>query len=283
MLTTLIQFNATNRKKDNIATVRALVATAFDRQKARLISLPEMWPCRNADRPTRFEAAETLPSTDNPQAGGEAYRVMADMARQYRAYVHGGSIAELDGDRLCNTTLMFDPDGQEIARYRKLHLFDVTGPDGTVYNESRDFNHGAQVVTCVMDGIVAGLTICYDLRFPELFRALRDRGAEVIFVPAAFTLQTGKDHWEVLLRARAIENQVWIVASGMYGSHRNPNGDVRTTYGHTLVCDPWGHVVAMASDGAGSTSAFLDRDLTRRIRASIPLDGHRRPQLNRGM
>ncbi|MFT8803338.1 MULTISPECIES: carbon-nitrogen hydrolase family protein [Gluconobacter] len=276
MLVTLIQFNAGNKKDENIATVRRLVADAFSRQKSRVISLPEMWPCRNADRPTRFQVAEILPAPDSGATGGEVYQTMANLAREYGAYVHGGSIAELDGERLCNTTLVFNPEGQEIARYRKLHLFDVTGPDGTVYNESRDFNHGKALSICDIDGIKAGFTICYDLRFPELFRALRDEGAEVIFLPAAFTLQTGKDHWEVLLRARAIENQVWIVATGMYGSHRNDKGEIRTTFGHSLICDPWGHIVAMASDGETSVTGYLDHALTQRIRQSIPLGNHRR-------
>lgn len=276
MLVTLIQFNAGNKKDENIATVRRMIAESFSRQKARIISLPEMWPCRNADRATRFAVAERLPALGSGAPGGEIYQTMVDLAREYDAYVHGGSIAELDDGRLCNTTLVFDPAGREIARYRKLHLFDVTGPDGTVYNESRDFNHGGELVTCDIDGMTAGFTICYDLRFPELFRALRDKGADVIFVPAAFTLQTGKDHWEVLLRARAIENQVWIVATGMYGSHRHESGDLRTTYGHSLICDPWGHIVAMASDGAHSVTGYLDHAITRHIRQAIPLGNHRR-------
>ncbi|MFS8369203.1 carbon-nitrogen hydrolase family protein [Acetobacter indonesiensis] len=280
MLTTLIQFQATDNKDRNIAAVQNLVETAFSRQKARLISLPEMWSCRNADRSTRFAAAELLPRPNSTDTGGDAYQAMQHMARHYGVYVHGGSIAEKVGEQLYNTTLVFNPQGQEIGRYRKMHLFDVTAPDGTIYRESKDFGAGNSVVTCQIDNFIAGLTICYDLRFPELFRALRDKGADVIFVPSAFTMETGKDHWEVLLRARAIENQVWIIAAGICGSYRSPTGDVKSSYGHSLVCDPWGHVVALASDGPGSVTAWIDHAHIEKVRAAIPLATHRRPELN---
>jgi nitrilase len=179
-------------------------------------------------------------------------------------------------DRFFNTTVVFDPSGKEIARYRKIHLFDVTAPDGTVYNESAVVGSGEELVTFEIDGIVAGLAICYDLRFPELFRALRDQGAEIIFLPANFTLQTGKDHWEPLLRARAIETQCWLLAAATCGQFRNGEGSVRASYGHSLICDPWGHVVARASDGVGTTMGRIDRAVTERVRREIPLVTHRR-------
>ncbi len=188
-------------------------------------------------------------------------------------YVHGGSIGELEGDRIFNTSIVFSPKGEELARYRKIHLFDIVTPDGQGYRESATYGAGEQVVTVDIDGVKVGLAICYDLRFPELFLALRRQGAELIVLPAAFTLQTGKDHWEVLLRARAIETQCWIAAAACTGIHREADGEPRYTYGHSLIADPWGHVVAKASDGLGWAVAAIDHALTTRVRANMPVSG----------
>jgi nitrilase len=206
---------------------------------------------------------------------GPAYALLRDTARRFGLYVHGGSLIERCGDKLFNTTLVFDPDGAEIARYRKIHLFDIVAPDGSGYRESATYASGREIVTCEIAGATAGCAICYDLRFPELFLALRRQGAEVIFLPAAFTLQTGKDHWETLIRARAIETQCWFVASATWGRHAGPGGEPRHTYGHSLICDPWGHVVARASDGIGWATARIDRNLTAKVRADMPVMAHR--------
>jgi nitrilase len=193
--------------------------------------------------------------------------------------VHGGSIGEREGDHLFNTTLVFGPDGRELARYRKIHLFDVTTPNGQGYRESAMFGAGDAVVTCRADGVNLGLAICYDVRFPELFLALRRAGSEVIFLPAAFTAETGRDHWEVLVRARAIETQCWVVAAGTAGWHRDARGQARETFGHSMIVSPWGRVDAMLETGSGFATADIDRDATARVRAAMPVLEHRRLDL----
>ena len=203
---------------------------------------------------------------------------MQDLARKHRIFIHAGSILErIEGeDRLGNTTLVFDRAGEEVARYRKIHLFDITAPDGTEYKESASFKPGDAVVTYDCEGMTVGCSICYDLRFPQLFQALAERGAEMIALPAAFTLQTGKDHWEVLCRARAIETETYFCAAAQTGNFMQGN-QTRSTYGHSLVADPWGHVVARASDGVGTVSTRLDKHRVAKVRAMIPVAQHRVP------
>jgi deaminated glutathione amidase len=147
--------------------------------------------------------------------------------------------------------VVFNPAGNEIARYRMIHLFEVSTLDGTGYRESADYIPGDSLVSFNVDGMKIGCAICYDIRFPNMFWSLRSAGVELIFLPAAFTLQTGKDHWETLIRARAIETQCWFAAPATYGPNTDGDGQTRFTYGHSLICDPWGHVVAKVSDGIG--------------------------------
>jgi hypothetical protein len=154
-----------------------------------------------------------------------------------------------------NTTVVFGPDGAELARYRKIHLFDITTPSGKVFRESDHFGRGREIVTAPVLGTTLGLSICYDLRFPELYQALAARGAEILAVPSAFTVETGRDHWEPLLRARAIETASWVIAATQWGPHGESG---RTSYGHAVVVDPWGHVVARKPDGEGWLTAHLD-------------------------
>ena len=175
---------------------------------------------------------------------------------------------------LHNTTVVFDRDGGEVARYRKIHMFDIETPDGVSYRESASFKPGDAVVTYDCEGTTVGCAICYDLRFPYLFQALVEAGAAVIALPSAFTLQTGKDHWEVLCRARAIEAQSYFVAPAQTGPHQVGN-ETRHTYGHSLVVDPWGHVTARASDGAGFVSARLDPARVAQVRQRMPVQDHR--------
>ncbi len=170
--------------------------------------------------------------------------------------------------------MVFDRTGTEIARYRKIHMFDITAPDGTKYNESASFAPGSAIVTYPCEGMIIGCAICYDIRFPDLFQALAAKGAEMIALPAAFTAQTGKDHWEVLCRARAIETQTYFCAPAQTGFHFVKQ-EMRQTYGHSLVVDPWGHVIAKASDGTGIVSARIDRALVSKVRAQIPVAQHK--------
>ena len=197
---------------------------------------------------------------------------MQELAARHGIVLHGGSLIERAGAALYNTTVVFGPDGGELARYRKLHLFDIVTPDGREYRESATFTGGARVVCFDALGTRIGLSICYDLRFPELYVQLAKDGAKVILVPSAFTLQTGKDHWEVLLRARAIETQSYVLAPAQWGRFA---GGARATYGHSLICDPWGHVIAKAQDKVGYIAARLDLEEVERVRRRMPCAEHR--------
>lgn len=274
MRVTVVQMNACHDKAANLAQARRLITNAIEADRPTLVALPEMWSCLGGDRSAKIAAAEVLPVPASGAVGGEAYEFLRGLAREHSIYVHGGSIAELDGERLFNTTVVFDPSGREIARYRKIHLFDIVAPDGTGYRESSTYGAGESTALCDISGLKVGLAICYDLRFAELFLALRRKGAELIVLPSAFTLQTGKDHWEPLLRARAIETQCWLAAPATWGRHEEPRGE-RQTYGNSLVCDPWGHVVARASDGIGHATARIDPTVTARVRRDMPVLEHR--------
>jgi nitrilase len=276
MRVSVIQMNQGSDKAANIEQARRLIEAAIAADRPDLVSLPETWTNLGGGRDARLRAAETLPEPGG--TGGEAYEFLRGLARIHGIHVHGGSIVEQgpggDGAKLFNTTLLFGPDGAEIARYRKIHLFDITAPDGTGYRESALYGAGTELVVAEAAGTKLGLTICYDMRFGEQYVALRRMGAEVILVPSNFTLQTGKDHWEALLRARAIETQCWIVAAASHGSYEE-RGATRQVYGHSLIVDPWGHVVARCSDGVGFATARCDPAVTARVRRDMPVLEHR--------
>ncbi|MER3450558.1 MAG: hydrolase, partial [Chloroflexota bacterium] len=235
----LVQVNSRADKAQNLAKVERFVAEAA-RLGAQLVALPEYV--------TYLGPKEAYPEVAEPIPGPTTER-FAVLARCYGIYLLGGSILELSEEpgRYYNTSTLFDPEGRLIARYRKIHLFDVALTGEVAFRESEFIRPGSEVVTAAVFGRTVGLSICYDLRFPELYRALADAGAELIFVPAAFTMFTGKDHWEVLLRARAIENQCFVVAPAQVGRFE-PNG---WSYGRSLVVDPWGLVIARSSDVEG--------------------------------
>jgi nitrilase len=270
MKISLIQMNSINDKAANIAAARGLIERAIGEEGPDWILLPEQFDWAGGVKGDKARNAEALP-------GGPAYSMAQELAAKHRVFIHAGSLMErIEGDeRIHNTTVVFDRKGDEIARYRKIHLFDVTTPDGVAYRESATVKAGDAVVTYDCEGVTVGCTICYDLRFPAIFQALADKGADLITVPAAFTLQTGKDHWEVLLRARAIETQTYVCAAAQNGSFK-VNNETRQTYGHSLVADPWGLVVAKASDGVGVVSARLDMAQVRRARDLIPVAQHKR-------
>ncbi|MGD0635216.1 MAG: carbon-nitrogen hydrolase family protein [Beijerinckiaceae bacterium] len=269
MKVSLVQMNSVNDKPANIATAMALVERAVKDERPDWIALPEVFDFIGGSRADKIAAAEVL-------GEGPAYRAMRDLAARHKIVLHAGSILEkVEGqDRLYNTTVVFGRQGQEIARYRKIHMFDITAPDGTFYRESASFKPGESVVTYEADGLTFGCAICYDLRFPALFEALAAKGAQVIVLPAAFTLQTGKDHWEVLCRARAIETQTYFLAPGQTGPHKTAT-DTRHSYGHSLVVDPWGHVIGRASDGPGIVSARIEPERIAKVRQQIPVASHK--------
>jgi predicted amidohydrolase len=276
MRVSVIQMSPGSVKADNIDQARRLIDAAVRDDRPHLVSLPEMWTCLGGDRATKMAEAEALPPAGRNEPGGPAYEALRSLARAHQITVHGGSLAEAADGKLYNTTVVFGPQGNELARYRKIHLFDIVTPEGTGYRESSTYGAGDAVVSFQADGTTLGLAICYDLRFPELFLALRRTGAEIIFLPSAFTVPTGRDHWEVLIRARAIETQCWMVAPATWGVHRDARNEVRLTYGRSIVVDPWGTVTAQVSDGIGWATARIDPDLTRRTRANMPVLEHRR-------
>lgn len=265
----VVQMNSTADVARNVATARELMEIAVKRDGATWLLLPEHFQWAGGDREGRLGSAEIL-------GEGPAYRMCRDFAREYGVNVHAGSIYEAlpEKGRVANTSIAFDRGGNEVARYRKIHLFDITGPDGAQYLESETVRAGDTTVVYEVDGVKFGCAICYDLRFPELFRALVDQGAQVIALPAAFTLQTGKDHWEPLIRARAIETQCYLAAAGSCGSVPR-NGQPHYTYGHSMIVDPWGHKVAQVSDGDGVAVHNFDVDLVAKTRRDIPLARHR--------
>jgi predicted amidohydrolase len=269
MKVSLVQMNSISDKAANIASARALIEKAVAEEAPDWVLLPEQFDWAGGARGDKHANAEVLP-------GGPAYAMTQEMARKHRVFIHAGSIMErIEGDeRIHNTSVVFNRQGEEIARYRKIHLFDVTTPDGASYRESATVKAGDKVVTYDCEGVTIGCSICYDLRFPDLFQALAEKGAQIIALPAAFTLQTGKDHWEVLLRARAIETQTYLCASAQTGSFTVGN-EQRSTYGHSLVADPWGHVVAKASDGVGIVSTRIDPAVVTKVRQMIPVAQHK--------
>jgi predicted amidohydrolase len=267
-----LQMNTGSEKAANLTQARELAAHAVARDKPDMLALPEVFAFMGASVADKRAAAEELPAPGD--AGGDAYETLRGLARDHGVFVHGGSFVERDGDAFFNTTVAFDRAGGELARYRKIHLFDVTTPDGRSYRESDTFGAGRDVVAYDADGVTVGCSICYDLRFAELYCALAEAGADVIMVPAAFTLQTGKDHWEVLLRARAIETQTFVVAPAQTGSYFEGN-DERTSWGHSMIVNPWGHVLAQAAEGTGHTSADIDPDYLKTVRTRIPVASHR--------
>jgi nitrilase len=272
MRVSVVQMNQGSDKAANIDQARRLIEGALAADRPDMVSLPETWTNLGGGRDARFAAAEDLPEPGG--TGGAAYEFLREVARANRIHVHGGSIIEKGGEKLFNTSLLFDPEGREVARYRKIHLFDITAPDGTGYRESALYGAGDRLVCVEAGGVKWGLTVCYDMRFAEEYVALRRMGAEAILVPSNFTLQTGKDHWEVLLRTRAIETQCWIVAAASWGSYEE-RGATRQVYGHSLVADPWGHVVARCSDGKGWATARIDQAVTARVRRDMPVLEHR--------
>ena len=262
----IIQMNSQDDKQANIAAALDLIDRAAA-TGARLIALPEVWTYLGPDDVSR-DQAETIP--------GPITELLAQRARHHGVYIHGGSLYETrPGDPgMYNTTVVIDPTGEIIARYSKIHMFDVVLDGVAKYQESATVTPGDEIAITEIDGVLVGLTICYDLRFPELFRILALKGAQAIMLPAAFTLMTGKDHWETLIRARAIENELYMIAPAQWGTH--PPGN--WCYGRSMVVDPWGTVLTTASDGVGIAYATIDPSRVATVRRQIPSLANRRPE-----
>jgi deaminated glutathione amidase len=264
MRVAVCQLNARDNRDENLKVARELLERAAA-AGADLAILPEY-----VDYLGRGAGAPPPEPVD-----GEFATFFATAARELGMWVHAGSFHETgpDPSRTYNTSLVFDRDGSLAATYRKIHLYDVEIPGRVSYKESATVAAGSDVVTLPIDGVRVGLSICYDLRFPELYRKLAvDGSATVLVVPAAFMMHTGRDHWEVLLRARAIENQCYVVAAGQIGSH-DPD---RICFGRSMVVDPWGTVIAQAPDEIGVTVADISLDRLETIRTQVPSLANRR-------
>jgi predicted amidohydrolase len=263
-----IQLTSGREIAPNIAAASDLVRRARDKG-AQLIMTPEVSDMIEPRRGLRLEKA--LPESEHAMLA--AFR---GLARETGAWLLLGSIAvrETDDDeRLRNRSLLIAPDGTVAARYDKIHMFDVALEGGESYRESAAFRPGEQAMLAQLPWGMLGLTVCYDLRFPQLYRALAQQGAEFLSIPSAFTVPTGRAHWHVLLRARAIENFSFVFAPAQCGEH----AEGRRTYGHSLIVAPWGEVLAEAEDGPGFITAAIDPEKAAEARRSVPSLGHDRP------
>jgi nitrilase len=265
-LVAAVQMTSGPRVPDNLeAAARDIAAAAT--AGARLVVLPEnfaIMPLKDADR---LAAAE-------PDGSGPIQDFLAAQARQHRVWLVGGTIplAAKATSKVRAACLLFDDRGERVARYDKIHLFDVKLDNGEQYRESNSFEPGEQVVVADTPFGRLGLAVCYDLRFPELFRRMQEQGAEIFAVPSAFTAHTGKAHWEVLLRARAIENLVYVIAAAQDGRHANG----RETYGDSMIVNPWGEILARLAHGAGHVMAECDHARLQEVRKNLPSIRHRR-------
>lgn len=274
-----IQLSSQGDVGENLARVEALVETAVKRG-ASVVVLPENFAYFGDEEGKRAMAEDVgfLAGHDaddsRSRSAGPIATCVSSLAQRYAVHIVAGGMPErsFDPDRPYNSCVVFDSSGRVAHVYRKIHLFDVDLADGAKYRESASTMPGTDPLVAQIAGFNVGLSVCYDVRFPELYRALSSAGAEVIVVPAAFTLATGKDHWMVLLRARAIEAQCYVVAAAQWGKH--PRG--RQTFGKSCVIDPWGDVIAQASEGEGVVVAPIDRDYLAKVRASLPSLAHRR-------
>jgi predicted amidohydrolase len=260
----VVQLNSTNDKARNLGAAERLVRAAAG-DGAELVALPEKWNLL-AGGEELLAGAESL---DGPSL--EAAR---GWARELGVHLLAGSISEQGrAGKAFNTSVLIGPGGDDLATYRKIHMFDVD-LGGVAYRESEHEEAGEEIVTAALPEATVGLSVCYDLRFPELFRILAVRGARILTVPSAFTRTTGRDHWEVLLRARAIENQAFVLAPNQVGE-APPNFD---SNGRSMIVDPWGVVLATAPDEECTVAAELDFSAQERVRESLPSLANRRPR-----
>lgn len=263
----VVQLNSREDVRENLIACREYIAEAAE-LGATLVALPENFAFLGSESAKRA-IAETLDAPPGPITS-----MLREAAVRHHIHLLAGGWPERSADpsRPYNAATMFSPEGAVAAHYRKIHLFDVDAPDGKAYRESNGVTPGSELVTVDVGGFRVGLSICYDLRFPELYRKLVDAGAEILCAPAAFTAATGEAHWHLLCRARAVESQCFVVAPGQWGVHLND----RRTYGHSLVVDPWGDILVDAPEGPGVYVATLSRLHLDTVRQKLPSLRHRR-------
>jgi predicted amidohydrolase len=273
-----VQMTSSEDVETNLERAGELVREAAS-AGALLVGLPENFAYLGDDRDHRLSIAEVLPGPEVAEpsgapTGGPILSAMRELARRAGTWLLLGGFPERGaGTRIRNSAILLDPAGAVVVVYRKIHLFDVDVPGGKRFRESEAIEPGvAEAIVAPTPWGGLGLSICYDLRFPELYRALAARDARIVAVPSAFTLETGKDHWHALLRARAIENQLYVFAPAQFGAH----GPTRRSYGHALVVDPWGVVIAECGDHEGVALARIDLGYQDQVRAALPCLSHRR-------
>jgi len=255
----LVQMRSTRSVDGNIAAASALIREAASRG-AQYIQTPEMTSLLDRDRAAVLAAVR-------PEQDDAALAAFRALAKELGVWLHVGSLPiALEGERIANRAFVIDPEGAVAARYDKIHMFDVDLPNAESWRESRTYQPGDVAVIAELPWARLGLTICYDVRFPALHRALAENGAEVLAVPAAFTRQTGEAHWHVLLRARAIETGSFVLAAAQGGRH----DDGRETFGHSLIVAPWGEILAEAGTEPGVITAGIDLAQVAAARARIP-------------
>lgn len=258
-----VQMDTQNEKSTNWKQMEAYIDEAVAKG-AQLVAFPEVVNILSEEP----EFAETIP--------GPTTDLLVRKAKEYQIWIHGGSISEvnLNGPRTYNTTVLINPQGEIAARYSKLHNFDMTLPDGSSVRESDRKEPGGTITTIETELGHLGFAICYDMRFPELFRLMTLQGAQIIFLPANFTMPTGKDHWEPILRARAIENGCYIIAPNQVGVKEK-----FVAYGNSMIIDPWGTVIARASDKPGLIMAEIDLEYLEAVRRRNPSVQNRRSDI----
>ncbi|MBC6475418.1 MAG: carbon-nitrogen hydrolase family protein [Hormoscilla sp. GM102CHS1] len=263
-LAAAIQMTSVPDLEKNLVQAEELIKVAVN-QGAQLVSLPENFPFLGSESEKLAQAAIIAQKSE---------KFLQIMAQRHKITILGGGFpVPVDTDKVYNTALLIDSTGSEVARYQKVHLFDVNLPDGNTYRESLTVQPGTQLPPVYASPSlgVMGLSVCYDVRFPELYRHLSDEGADILFVPAAFTAYTGKDHWQVLLQARAIENTCYVIAPAQTGN----NYALRQTHGHAMIIDPWGMILADAGEAPGVAYANINPSRLQQVRRQMPALKHR--------
>lgn len=264
----LLQLKGSSDKAANVANALSKIEAAVKEHKPRLITLPECFNCPYGTKYFR-EYAESIPD-------GYTSQQLSKAASDHQVYIVGGTIPEMgENDRIFNTCTVWGPNGNLLAKHRKMHLFDIDVKGGMRFKESETLSAGNDFTTIVIDGHKIGIGICYDIRFEEMARLYRNEGCEMIIYPAAFNLTTGPLHWELLQRARANDNQLYVVTTS---PARDPTADY-VAYGHSMIVDPWAKVLKTAGDGEETITADIDFSLVEQVRQQIPVFGQRRIDL----
>ena len=260
------QLNVAENKRKNIDRAAEMVRSAAD-NGARMVVLPEMFNCPYQTK--------LFPEYAEHFAGGETTSMLREVAREKQIYLVGGSIPEKDGDQVYNSSFTFGPKGDLLGSYRKMHLFDVDLPGGPRVQESSTLDYGHGLTIFDTEWCRVGIVICFDVRFPELIRLLALQGVQLVVIPAAFNTTSGPAHWEMTMRTRAVDNQVYVAAA-------SPARDPETgyvVYGHSVIVEPWGEVVAEAGEGEETITAEIDIERVKKVRQQIPLLNLRRRDL----